>query len=255
MSAFSLAGKSALIVGASTPIGGALALALAGAGARTALSTSLPLPRELAALQTCENAIRDMGRAGFAQTLDITSERDVNALVERTVSALGSLDILVNAPDLAFAKPIQHSSLAEWNRVLAVNLSGVYLSCRAAAGPMLSQQYGRIINLVSVLGQRGMANGSAYCAAQAGVLNLTRALSQEWARQGITVNAIGAGWTEGMAMIEDDAVKQQLSRYIPHKRLAHPQDIAAAVLSFASDRSGFITGQTLWLEGGVLSRL
>ncbi len=255
MSTFSLAGKSALIVGASTPIGAALALTLAEAGAKTALSTSLPSPREAAALQTCESAIREMGREGFAQTLDITSERAVNALVERTVSELGGLDILVNAPDLAFAKPIRHSSLAEWNRVLAVNLSGVYLSCRAAAGPMLSRQHGRIINLVSVLGQRGMANGSAYCAAQAGVLNLTRALSQEWARQGITVNAIGAGWTEGMAIIDDAAVKKQLSRYIPQKRLAQPQDIADAALSFASERSGFITGQVLWLEGGVLSRL
>ena len=255
MSAFSLAGKSALIVGASTPIGTALALALAEAGANTALSTVLPSPREVAAIQTCGSTIRDMGRDGFAQTIDITSERDVQALVERTVSELGSLDILVNAPDLAFAKPVQDSSLAEWNRVLGVNLSGVYLSCRAAAGPMLSQQRGRIINLVSVLGQRGMANGSAYCAAQAGVLNLTRALSQEWARQGITVNAIGAGWTEGMAMIQDDATKKQLSRYIPHKRLAQPREVADAVLSFASNRSGFITGQVLWLEGGVLSRL
>ncbi len=255
MSAFSLADKSALIIGAATPIGGALALTLAEAGANTVLSTTLPSPREVAAIQAHERTIRDMGREGFTQTIDITSEHDVNALVERTVSELGSLDILVNTPDLAFAKPIQHSSLAEWNRVLGVNLSGVYLSCRAAAGPMLSQQYGRIINLVSVLGQRGMANGSAYCAAQAGVLNLTRALSQEWARQGITVNAIGAGWTEGMTMLYDDAVKKQLIRYIPQKRLAQPQDIADAVVSFASDRSGFITGQVLWLEGGVLSRL
>ena len=133
MSAFSLADKSALIVGASTPIGSALALALAEAGANTALSTVLPSPREVAAIQTCGGTIRDMGRDGFAQTIDITSERDVQALVERTVSELGSLDILVNAPDLAFAKPVQDSSLAEWNRVLAVNLSGVYLSCRAAA--------------------------------------------------------------------------------------------------------------------------
>lgn len=253
--AFSLANTSALIIGASQPIGGAVALALAEAGANTALATMLPSPREVAAIQACGSTIRDMGREGFAQTIDITSENDVNALVQRTVSELGSLDILVNAPDLPFAKPARESSLAEWNRVLAVNLTGVYLTCRTAAGPMLSQQHGRIINVVSLLGERGMANGSAYCAAQAGVLNLTRALSQEWARQGITVNAIGAGWTEGMGMIDDEAVKQQLSRYIPQKRLAEPQDIADAAVTLASDSSGFITGQVLWLEGGVLSRL
>ncbi len=253
--AFSLQNKAALIIGASNAIGRALALALAEAGANTAISTMLPSPREVAAIQSCGNAIQEMGGKVFAQTIDITSETDVDALVQRTVAELGSLDILVNAPDLPFAKPVPEVSLTEWNRVLEVNLTGVYLSCRAAAGPMLHQQKGRIINVVSVLGERGMANGSAYCAAQAGVLNLTRALSQEWARQGITVNAIGAGWTEGMGMIADEALQKQLTRYVPQKRLAQPEDIGDAVVTFASEASGFITGQVLWLEGGVLSRL
>ncbi len=253
--AFSLHNKAALVIGASNAIGRALALALAEAGANTAISTMLPSPQEVAAIQSCGDAIQEMGGKVFAQTIDITSETDVDALVQRTVAELGSLDILVNAPDLPFAKPVPEVSLTEWNRVLEVNLTGVYLSCRAAAGPMLHQQKGRIINVVSVLGERGMANGSAYCAAQAGVLNLTRALSQEWARQGITVNAIGAGWTEGMGMIADEALQKQLTRYVPQKRLAQPEDIGDAVVTFASEASGFITGQVLWLEGGVLSRL
>ncbi len=253
--AFSLQNKAALIIGASNPIGRALSLALAEAGADTAISTMLPSPQEVAAIQSCGNAIQEMGGKVFAQTIDITSETDVDALVQRTVAELGSLDILVNAPDLPFAKPVPEVSLTEWNRVLEVNLTGVYLSCRAAAGPMLHQQKGRIVNVVSMLGERGMANGSAYCAAQAGVLNLTRALSQEWARQGITVNAIGAGWTEGMGMIADEALQKQLTRYVPQKRLAQPEDIGDAVVTFASEASGFITGQVLWLEGGVLSRL
>ena len=253
--AFSLHNKAALVIGASNAIGRALALALAEAGANTAISTMLPSPQEVAAIQSCGNAIQEMGGKVFAQTIDITSETDVDALVQRTVAELGSLDILVNAPDLPFAKPVPEVSLTEWNRVLEVNLTGVYLSCRAAAGPMLHQQKGRIINVVSVLGERGMANGSAYCAAQAGVLNLTRALSQEWARQGITVNAIGAGWTEGMGMIADEALQKQLTRYVPQKRLAQPEDIGDTVVTFASEASGFITGQVLWLEGGVLSRL
>src|SRR5713226_10259928 len=117
---------------------------------------------------------------------------------------------------------------AEWRRVLEVNLTGVYLACRAAAEPMLAQGKGRIINLVSLLGERGMANGSAYCAAQAGVLNLTRALALEWARSGITVNALGAGWTEGMGILVDDDARQQLERYLPYKRLAKPEEIAGA---------------------------
>jgi acetoacetyl-CoA reductase len=87
------------------------------------------------------------------------------------------------------------------------------------------------------------------------VLNLTRALSLEWARNGITVNAIGAGWTEGMGMIADEQIKQQLTRYIPNKRLAKPDEIGDAVVYLASEVTGFITGQTIWIEGGVLSRL
>jgi 3-oxoacyl-[acyl-carrier protein] reductase len=103
--------------------------------------------------------------------------------------------------------------------------------------------------------RRGVTNGSAYCAAQAGVLNLTRALALEWARNGITVNAIGAGWTEGMGMITDAALQQQLIRYIPQRRLAKPEDIAAAAVYLASDSAGFITGQILWMDGAVKSTL
>ena len=118
---------------------------------------------------------------------------------------------------------------------------------------MLAQGKGRIINLVSLLGERGMANGSAYCAAQAGVLNLTRALALEWARSGITVNAIGAGWTEGMGLIADEALKQQLVRYLPQRRLAQPQEISGAAVYLASDAAEFLTGQVVWIDGGALS--
>jgi len=252
---FSLRGKAALVVGASTALGDAAAIALAEAGADVAVATGLPTPLDTEATNACANTIRALQRKSFAKTIDGTSESEVASLVQQTVTELGRLDILVNAPDLPFAKPLAEVSLTEWQRVLAVNLTGVYLSCRAASAPMLTQQAGRIINIVSVLSERGMANGSAYCAAQAGVLNLTRALSLEWARNGITVNAIGAGWADGMGMIADEQIKQQLARYIPNKRLARPHEISDAVVYLASDVTGFITGQTVWIEGGVLSRL
>ena len=252
---FSLHGKVALVVGASTALGQAAAIALAEAGTDVAVATTLPTLLETEAVNACAHTIRTLQRQGFAKMLDTTSESDVAALIQQTVSELGRLDILVNALDLPFAKPLPEVSLAEWQRVLAVNLTGVYLTCRAASAPMLAQQAGRIINIVSVLGERGMANGSAYCAAQAGVLNLTRALSLEWARNGVTVNAIGAGWTDGMGMIANEQIKQQLARYIPNKRLAQPHEISDAVVYLASDATGFITGQVIWIEGGVLSRL
>jgi NAD(P)-dependent dehydrogenase (short-subunit alcohol dehydrogenase family) len=255
LEAFVLTKKVALVIGASTPIGRSVASALAEAGADIALATTLATQYEAEAVSLSLSDILAHGRKGFTQTIDASNENEVNALVQRTIAQLGRLDILINAPDLPFAKPVTDVSLAEWQRVLAVNLTGPYLACRAAAKPMLTQGQGRIINIVSPLGERGMINGSAYCAAQAGVLNLTRALALEWARQGITVNAIGAGWTEGMGMIADEALQQQLTRYIPHKRLAQPEDIAAAAVYLASDATGFVTGQIIWVDGAVRSRL
>lgn len=252
---FSLYNKAALVIGASSPIGQAIAVALAEAGARVAVATILLGKRETATVNSCLNTIHALNRPGFAQSIDTTNEVDVTALVWRTVSAWGRLDILINAHDLAFAKPLPEVMPAEWRRVLEVNLTGVYLACHAAAEPMLAQGKGRIINLVSLLGERGMANGSAYCAAQAGVLNLTRALALEWARSGITVNAIGAGWTEGMGLIADEALKQQLARYLPQRRLAQPQEISGAAVYLASDAAEFLTGQVIWVEGGALSHL
>jgi NAD(P)-dependent dehydrogenase (short-subunit alcohol dehydrogenase family) len=252
---FSLQDKVAVVIGMANPIGRAAAVALAEAGAHVAVATALPTERETEAANSCIDEIRVHNRQGFVQPLDTTDEQAVEALIQRTLAALERFDILVNAQDLPFAKPLPDVSPAEWQRVLDVNLTGVYLACRAAAKPMLHQQKGRIINVLSLLGERGMANGSAYCAAQAGVLNLTRALALEWARSGITVNALGAGWTEGMGLLADDALKQQLARYLPYKRLAQPREVGDAVVYLASDAAGFLTGQAIWIEGGARSRL
>ena len=136
-----------------------------------------------------------------------------------------------------------------------MNLTGVYLACRAAAEPMLSQGSGRMINVVSLLAERGMVNGAAYCAAQAGVMNLTRALALEWAKTGVTVNAIGAGWTEGMALLTDEEARRKLERYLPGKRLAKPDEIAGIAAYLASDAAEYLTGQVVWIEGGALSHV
>ena len=255
LASFSLADKNALVLGASSAIGGAAAYALAEAGADVAVGSTLTTQREQDAVRTCRDAIQAQGRKSLARTIDAANEADVQTLVGQTVSELGTLDILINAHDLPFAKPLPDIAPKEWRRVLEVNLTGVYLACRAAAEPMLAQHSGRIINIVSLLGERGMINGSAYCAAQGGVLNLTRALALEWARSGITVNAIGAGWTEGMGLLKDTAVQEQLRRYLPHKRLAQPYEVGDAAVYLASDKAGFITGQTVWIEGGALSHL
>jgi len=250
---FSLRGRTALVIGAGAAIGRGVAVALAEAGADVAVATSTRAQKEEVVANSCANEIWALNRRGFTQAIDAASEADVAGLLQRTVSELGRLDVLVNAHDLPFASALSDTTLAEWRRVIEVNLTGVFLACRAAAAPMLAQGSGRIINIVSLLGERGMSNGAAYCAAQAGVLNLTRALALEWARSGVRVNAIGAGWTEGMGFLNDDSARQQLERFLPQRRLASPEEIAGAAVYVASDAADYLTGQILWIDGGALS--
>ncbi len=254
-SRFALHGKSALVIGASNSIGRAAAVALAEAGANVAVATTTRAKREEVTANSCANEIWALNRKGFAQAIDAADEGDVGSLVQRAVSEFGRLDVLVNAHDLPFAKPIAEITFAEWRRVLDVNLGGVYLACRAAGKPMIAQGGGRIINVASVLAERGMNNGTAYCAAQAGVLNFTRALALEWARTGVTINAIGAGWTEGMGIIGGDDNRKALERYLPYKRLARPEEIAGIAVYMASDAAVYLTGQVAWIEGGALSHV
>ena len=252
---FSLEGRSALVIGASNPLGRAAAVALAEAGADVGVATTTRSPREEVAANSCANEIWALDRKGFAQSIDAADESDVESLVERAGSELGRLDILVNAPDLHFAMPLTEISLAEWRRVIDANLTSVFLACRAGGREMLKQENGRIVNISSVLAERGMANGSAYCAAQAGVLNLTRALALEWARSGVTVNAVGAGWIDAGGFLADENMRRQLERYLPYKRLAEPQEISGAVVYLASDAAAYLTGQVIWIEGGALSHV
>jgi len=252
---FSLAGKAALVIGASNPLGRAAAVALAEAGANVVVATTTRSQREEVAANSCANEIWALDRKGSAQAIDAADEKDVDSLVARANSEFGRLDILVNAQDLHFAKPALEISLAEWRRVVDANLTGVFLACRAAGREMFRRESGRIINISSVLAERGMANGSAYCAAQAGVLNLTRALALEWARSGVTVNAVGAGWIDAGGFLADENMKRQLERYLPYKRLAEPEEISGAVVYLASEAAAYLTGQVVWIEGGALSHV
>jgi len=252
---FSLAGKAALVIGASNPLGRAAAVALAEAGADVGVATTTRSAREEVAANSCANEIWALDRKGFAQAMDAADEREVDSLVERTVSEFGRLDILVNAQDVHFAKPALDISLAEWRRVIDANLTGVFLACRAAGREMVTRESGRIVNISSVLAERGMANGSAYCAAQAGVLNLTRALALDWARSGVTINAVGAGWIDAGGFLADENMKRQLERYLPYKRLAEPEEISGAVVYLVSDAAAYLTGQVVWIEGGALSHV
>jgi 2-deoxy-D-gluconate 3-dehydrogenase len=253
---FELSGRVALVIGGANALGRAIGVALAEAGADVAFTSLNAVRQEEVAANSAVNEAWALGRKGFAAAIDATDPAQVKATIRRAVDELGHLDILVNNPDLPFAKPLADTTPDEWQRVLTANLSPVFFACRAAGAVMLPQGKGRIINVTSILGERGLINSTAYCAAKAGVINLTRALGLEWARTGVTVNGIGVGFLEDTPGIgEDQSNREALEHYLPLRRLARSDEMAGLAVYLASDASEFITGQTIFVEGGALAHV
>ncbi len=253
--AFSLAGRTALVVGGGAPLGRAAAVALAEAGADVAVATLRAGAAEVMRANSAANEIWSLGRRNLALTLDAANATSVDAALERIMEEWGRIDILVNAGDAVMAAPIEALEIDTWRAVIEANLLAPTLCCRAAGLRMQLHGYGRIINLASVLGARGMANTSAYAAAHSGVLGLTRALAQEWARSGITVNAVQVGFYEGQAGFGDDPQRAAaLARMLPARALVAPADVGAAVAALAAD-SGFITGEVIAVDAAATARV
>lgn len=251
---FDLTGKAAVVVGGGSGFGKVAAQALAEAGADVAVLSCTSDAAEQKVVEEVAAAVRQWGRKGVAITADITQAGQVNEAMSKAKAELGRIDILVNAPDLVLAKPLVDTTDEEWSRALAVNLTSVFLSTRAAARVMLEQGKGRVVNISSTLGVRGVSNCAAYCAAKGGVVQLTKALSQEWGNKGIRVNGIGPAWfEESIGAGLDESIKGPLQRYISLRRLGQPEEIGALVIYLASDASDIVTGQTIFVDGGVLS--
>ena len=219
-----------------------LASALAGAGADVALAGS-HAPEVAASARSVEAA----GRRAFVVDADVTRAAEVEAMVDRVVTEMGSIDVLVNGAHVEMGKPFDAVTEAEWNVVMEVNVRSMFLCCQTVGRVMLRQGGGRIVNISSGLSARGLANSAVYAASQGAVKQLTASLALEWARHGIRVNAVGAGWlTTDTADPEDG-----LSRFIPSRRLGSPDDLGGLVVYLASDVSDFVTGQTLYVDGGA----
>ncbi len=259
--AYDLTGQRALVVGAGSGAGRAIALAFAEAGADLALCTKTTLAEEALEIRKTARDARDMGRNVIEQSTDVSSGQGAQVMVRQVAKEMDGLDIVVNAPDLFLGKAATRTSDVEWSKVLGQNLSATFFVCRAAGKEMLKNEptnrsRGRIINVASALGERGLANASAYCAAQGGILNLTRALAQEWAAEGITVNAIAQGWMEDSRALGDlspDA--NQTVRFVPMKRAGNCDEVAPLAVYLASDASGYVTGQILFVDGGLTVHL
>lgn len=245
-----LSDKVALITGAGQGIGRAFALRFAAEGALVAIAD---LNAERAAAVAAE--VRSAGGQALAISANVADEDSVTAMVEAVTGEFGRLDVLLNNAAIFSTiemKPFYDISLAEWQQLMAVNLTGVFLCCRAVAGPMRAQQRGRIISISSSTVLMGRANYAHYVASKAGVVGLTRAMATELGGDNITVNAIMPGSTETeipRATVTTAQVEGLLARQAIHRR-GTTEDLVGAAVFLASDESGFMTGQTMVIDGG-----
>jgi NAD(P)-dependent dehydrogenase (short-subunit alcohol dehydrogenase family) len=191
-------------------------------------------------------------RAGFVQ-VDVSRQPDVEAMVQQVCERYGGVDILVNNAGIRPTRPVLEMSAADWERVLAVNLSGTFYCCRAVAPHMVERRWGRIVSISSLAAQQGSTGGhSHYAASKAGIVGFSRSLARELAPSGITVNVVSPGWidTEGWEG-QLDGHRDEYAARVPLGRLGTPEDVAHAVAFLASDEAAYITGVTLPVNGGL----
>jgi len=246
--AFRLDGRVAIVTGASRGLGRSIALALAEAGADVAVAA-----RSEKDLRDTATAVEGQGRRALVLPTDVTVYAQVEALVERTAATLGRLDIVVNNSGIATVMPLAEMPPEEFRRSLEVNLVGAFNGCRAAAGRLIAQKSGKIVNLASMLGASGLSGYSAYSASKGGVIALTKALAVEWARHNIQVNAMAPGWfvtDMNSQAFDDPRIRERLLRDVPARRTGKLEEIGPLVVYLASSASDYMTGQTVFLDGG-----
>ncbi|MFN7812869.1 MAG: 3-oxoacyl-[acyl-carrier-protein] reductase [Planctomycetia bacterium] len=243
-----LQGQVAVVTGASQGLGRAIAETLAAAGATVAL-----VARSADKLAAVAAGIAAAGGRAEVFPCDVTQGEDIQRVVEAVVEKLGRLDILVNNAGVTRDTLLPRMSDEEWDAVLATNLRAPFLFMRAASRPMMQQRYGRIVNVASVSGLIGNPGQANYSASKAGLVGLTKTVAKELAGRKITVNAVAPGFiASDMTAALGPALLDEVKKRVPAKRLGESWEIAEAVLFLAAPSSGYITAQTLVVDGGLI---
>jgi 3-oxoacyl-[acyl-carrier protein] reductase len=241
---FDLTGKTALVTGASGGIGGAIAAALHAQGARVALSGTRTAPLEALAAS--------LGEGAHVLPCDLLDLAAVDALPKAAAEAMGGLDILVNNAGLTRDNLAMRMSAEEWDQVIAVNLTATFRLSKACLRGMMKARWGRIVSVTSIVGVTGNPGQANYAASKAGIIGFSKSLAAEIASRGVTVNCIAPGFiTTPMTAALTDVQKDKLLGAIPAGRMGEPQEIASAAVYLASPEAGYVTGQTLHVNGGM----
>ncbi len=245
MTTIDLSGRTAFVTGSTRGIGLAIARALHGAGARVAI-----VGRDLARAQSVAGELGD-GAAGVA--CDVAVEAQVAGAVAAAESALGPIDILVNNAGLTRDNLLLRLTTADWDTVLSANLTGAFYTTRLVIKGMMKRRWGRVVNVTSIVGLMGNKGQSNYAASKAGLIGFTKSVAKEYASRGVLANCVAPGYieTDMTAALPDDA-RATLLEGIALGRLGRPEDVAGTVLFLASDLAGYVTGQVLVVDGGMV---
>ena len=253
---FDLSGKKALVVGTANPAGRSIALALAEAGADVAVASATMDGDEVMEAKRITKKVTEMGRQSFSQGWDVTLPTNVQVGLKQLIKEFGNPTILVYNADAPFWKPFEKVTDAEYARVRSTIQDGAFYASRSFARELPEGSPGRLIFVTGVFGERGVEHGVTYGVAKAGLTGLAMMLSQELGARGVTVNCISTGWmdyTPGRG--SDEPGENLLLRYIPARRFGKAEELGALAVLLASDAAGYINGQVLHVDGGLMTRL